>query len=480
MASVKLMETKDGKRFYKISVSRGHGLTAYTERWYIPDGVTSKRAIEKALRDEVNKFEIACGNGEVLSRAEKKEKAAQEAAAAAEAARKAAEEAAKIKTVRQYATDVFMPAKEATLSENARASYQMFIDRHILPVLGDIALAEVKPAMITKLILDFQKAGYAHASAVKLYTEDGKLSSNGLYTTDANGRITITGVTGTLAVTATKTITGYTINEGTRTQTVVVKPDDGQTLTFLNDPMQTLTLQKYVTGTTTPIPGVTFHVTDSSGAVVGQTGGDYITDENGRVTISGLVPGTTVTARETKTVSGFVLDSTPKSILIKSGTAQTLTFYNGKKGTLIVKKQDSATGAALAGAEFRITTISGDFVDDNEGQTSTKGVYVTDEHGEIRLLNVEPDTYVITETKAPEGYVLDRESQTVKVNANDAQTVVFTNPENARMHAYYDPYLWTNTTVMYILNHQEYLGHTVLGKTVCENFKTKKRRKATE
>jgi len=169
MASTKLMQTKDGKRFYKISVSRGHGLTAYTERWYIPDGVTSKRAIEKALRDEVNKFEIACGNGEVLSRAEKKEKAAQEAAEAAEAARKAAEEAAKIKTVRQYATDVFMPAKEATLSENARASYQMFIDRHILPVLGDIALAEVKPAMITKLILDFQKAGYAHASAVKLY-----------------------------------------------------------------------------------------------------------------------------------------------------------------------------------------------------------------------------------------------------------------------------------------------------------------------
>lgn len=53
-------------------------------------------------------------------------------------------------------------------------------------------------------------------------------------------------------------------------------------------------------------------------------------------------------------------------------------------------------------------------------------------------------------------------------------------PENARMHAYYDPYLWTNTTVMYILNHQEYLGYTVLGKTICENFKTKKRRKATE
>lgn len=52
-------------------------------------------------------------------------------------------------------------------------------------------------------------------------------------------------------------------------------------------------------------------------------------------------------------------------------------------------------------------------------------------------------------------------------------------PSSARNHSYHNPYLWTNTTVGYILNRQEYLGHTVLGKTVCENFKTKKRRPAT-
>ena len=52
------------------------------------------------------------------------------------------------------------------------------------------------------------------------------------------------------------------------------------------------------------------------------------------------------------------------------------------------------------------------------------------------------------------------------------------NPENARNHSYHDPYLWTTTTVSYILDRQEYLGHTVLGKTICDNFKTKKRRKA--
>lgn len=48
----------------------------------------------------------------------------------------------------------------------------------------------------------------------------------------------------------------------------------------------------------------------------------------------------------------------------------------------------------------------------------------------------------------------------------------------SRNHRYHDPYLWTNTTIAHVLEHQEYLGHTVLGKTVRENFKTKKRKKA--
>ncbi|MBR1797568.1 MAG: recombinase family protein [Clostridiales bacterium] len=48
----------------------------------------------------------------------------------------------------------------------------------------------------------------------------------------------------------------------------------------------------------------------------------------------------------------------------------------------------------------------------------------------------------------------------------------------SRMHDYYDPYFWNKSTVVYILERQEYLGHTVLGKTITENFKTKKRRKA--
>lgn len=53
------------------------------------------------------------------------------------------------------------------------------------------------------------------------------------------------------------------------------------------------------------------------------------------------------------------------------------------------------------------------------------------------------------------------------------------NPKNCRHKSVKDPYRWNATTIGYILDRQEYLGHTVLGKSICENFKTKQRRAAT-
>ena len=52
-------------------------------------------------------------------------------------------------------------------------------------------------------------------------------------------------------------------------------------------------------------------------------------------------------------------------------------------------------------------------------------------------------------------------------------------PKNCRHKEIADPYRWNATTIGYILGRQEYLGHTVLGKSICENFKTKQRRAAT-
>ena len=53
-------------------------------------------------------------------------------------------------------------------------------------------------------------------------------------------------------------------------------------------------------------------------------------------------------------------------------------------------------------------------------------------------------------------------------------------PESARNHDYRDPFFWSSRTVNTILNSREYLGHTILGKSVRINFRSKKRRPATE
>ena len=258
--------------------------------------------------------------------------------------------------------------------------------------------------------------------------ENGHISSNGLYMTDKEGKIQINGVVGTLVVTETKTIPGYTIDPGSQTQTVVVHPNDTQTVYFTNTPSTTLVIEKYIEGTTTPIKGVTFLVTDSSGAVVGQSNGEFITDEAGRIVITDLVPGTTVTARETKVPEGFVLDTTPKSIQIKEGEVQTLRFYNQKQGGLIIVKKDSVTGKLLPGVEFQLTYADGSFVDADHGHLSSKGLYTTDANGEIRITGI-TGTVIVKEVKPLPGYVIEpgKDTQTVEINPADTQTLTFYN-----------------------------------------------------
>ena len=258
--------------------------------------------------------------------------------------------------------------------------------------------------------------------------ENGYISSNGIYKTDKDGKIQINGVVGTLVVTETETIPGYTIDPAKQTQTVQVNPNDTQTLYFTNTPSTTLVIEKYIEGTTTPLKGVTFLVTDSSGAVVGPSNGEYITDENGRIVINDLEPGTTVTARETKTLEGYVLDTTPKSIEIKAGEVQTLRFYNEAKGTIVIRKLDSVTKEPLAGVEFELTYADGGYVDDANGHLSSKGLYTTDANGEIRISGV-TGTIVVKETKTIEGYTINEatRTQTVEVNPADTQTLTFYN-----------------------------------------------------
>ena len=103
-------------------------------------------------------------------------------------------------------------------------------------------------------------------------------------------------------MTETKAPEGYRLDP--TPQTVVVNPNDTQTINFYDEPLSVLVIQKYVEGTTTPIKGVRFHVTDNTGAAVGNTDGDHVTDENGQIVLKDLEPGTVITAREVKAADG--------------------------------------------------------------------------------------------------------------------------------------------------------------------------------
>ena len=271
------------------------------------------------------------------------------------------------------------------------------------------------------------KITYADGSFVP--DANGELFSNGIYYTNKSGEIRISGVVGTVVATETKTIPGFTIDEATRTQTVVVNPNDTQTLTFYNKPTTTLILQKYISGTKNePLAGVQFLVTDSSGAVVGPNNGYYTTDAAGQIVIEGLTDGMTVTAKEVKSVDGFVLDGTPQSIKIdQSQSPQRMTFWNERQGALIINKLSSLDRKTpLEGVTFKITTATGEFVPDENGKISSNGLYYTDENGQIILKGV-TGTLVVTEEKSVPGYTIDENTrtQTVVVNPNDTQSLYF-------------------------------------------------------
>ena len=273
------------------------------------------------------------------------------------------------------------------------------------------------------------KITYADGSFVP--DANGELSSNGIYYTNKSGEIRISSVVGTVVATETKTISGFTIDEATRTQTVVVNPNDTQTLTFYNKPTTTLILQKYISGTKNePLAGVQFLVTDSSGAVVGPNNGYYTTDAAGQIVIEGLTDGMTVTAKEVKSVDGFVLDGTPQSIKIdQSQSPQRMTFWNERQGALIINKLSSLDRKTpLKGVTFKITTATGEFVPDENGKISSNGLYYTDENGQIILKGV-TGTLVVTEVETIPGYTIEENTrtQTVVINPNDTQTLHFYN-----------------------------------------------------
>jgi len=119
-----------------------------------------------------------------------------------------------------------------------------------------------------------------YADGSYLLDEGGKLSSNGLYWTNEEGQIVLSGINGTVVVTEVESIPGYTIDPDTQSQTVVVNPDDTQQLYFYNAPVGGVELIKVNEADKTErIPNTTFEIRRVSDDTLVDT---VTTGKNGR------------------------------------------------------------------------------------------------------------------------------------------------------------------------------------------------------
>lgn len=112
-----------------------------------------------------------------------------------------------------------------------------------------------------------------------------------------------------------------------------------------------------------------------------------------------------------------MLEEQSKTIALDYGKTYTLEFTNKKMTSLVIKKVDFISSEPLVGAKFVVEKQNGEHV----------GEYTTDNTGTILLPTLDPDWYVVRETKAPEGYILDETPKTVEVKTNVPTVVTFEN-----------------------------------------------------
>ena len=137
----------------------------------------------------------------------------------------------------------------------------------------------------------------------KIIYADGSVigDSNGIYRTDENGEIRITGLKPgkSVVVTETRAPAGFILD--TQSQTVQVKEGKTVSLTFKNQPKGVIIVQKRDSDTNEPLPGAEFRITTAAGCEVGLDGvigsstltqnGLFTTDSNGEIRITNLAPG---------------------------------------------------------------------------------------------------------------------------------------------------------------------------------------------
>lgn len=275
------------------------------------------------------------------------------------------------------------------------------------------------------------------------------------YTTGANGLTEqITLPIGEYTLTEMKAPEGYVINGAGRH--ISVKADgiyldggklgEGEAITIRNAPVNfKLRLVKVDADTNQPLANVAF-------ILKGEYGGTHslITGSNGITDTISLAPGK-YTLSEVAAADGYAIPLNGWGFTVTEGTVQqvtntsevtewsfndgllTLTLKNSRiYGGLTIEKTDGKDGGALAGAEFTVAGSDGaplTFIKNNgryeaatgEGASST---IATDANGKAHITGLKFGNYAVTETKAPEGYVLKGDRHSIAISRQQTEVTL--------------------------------------------------------
>ena len=247
------------------------------------------------------------------------------------------------------------------------------------------------------------------------YVDDGggTLSSKGIYSSDSTGKITLSGVTGTVIATELESVSGYTIDPDSQSQTVTINPNDTQTLRFYNNAVGGVEIIKVSSADKTKrIPNTTFEIRRvSDDALVdtvttGKTGSVFVTLEDD-----------SYYAVETESAEGFKLDNTPHYFTVKDGSCPPLTVTNAPLSGILLHKISTADGKGIPGVSFILYDSGHNPIDQQ----------TTDDRGYAWFEDLTVSGRYYLRELENEGYIPDTQERTVYVKAGETTKVTWKN-----------------------------------------------------
>ena len=252
-----------------------------------------------------------------------------------------------------------------------------------------------------------------YADGSYLPDEGGKLSSNGLYWTNSEGQIILSGITGTVVVTEVESIPGYTIDPNTQSQTVVINPDDTQQLYFYNAPVGGVEFTKVnEADKTETISGVTFEIRRVSDDALVDT---VTTGKDGKVFLP--LEADNYYAVETDCPDTFKLDPTPIYFTVKDGETTRKTVTNKAFSGILLHKIDAATRKGIYGVTFLLY----------DGNMNPVDQFTTAQNGYAYIDTLELSGKVYLRELENEGYIVDEQLKTVYIKPGETTEITWEN-----------------------------------------------------